>query len=110
MPVIRGESWLKTLRTWILSNFTHLPPYPLSAYIERTPYEISMPSYGISVKTVNEGSTWNNGFLVKAYPEFPIHFTIGMTGCAFSILLNSYLAGGGELDKDFVKFVGMFGL
>ena len=77
-----------------------------SAYVERTPHEICLPSYGISVKTVNEGSTWNNGMLVKVHPEFPIHFTIGMTGCAFSILLNAFFASGGELDKDFVQFIG----
>jgi len=65
-----------------------------------------LPSYGISVKTTNEGSTWNQGFVVKAYPEFPIHFTIAMTGCAFSILLNSFLASGGELDGNFIEFVG----
>ena len=80
--------------------------YVFAAYVERTPYEISIPSYGIGIKPKHEGSIWNRGILVREYPEFPIHFTIGMTGCAFSILLNSFLATGVEIDKEFNEYVG----
>ena len=76
------------------------------AYVERTPYEISIPSYGINIKPDEEGSTWNAGVLVRKFPEYPIHFTIAMTGCAFSILLNAYLSTGGELERDFLDFIG----
>ena len=79
-----------------------------SAYVERTPYEISIPSYGINVKTGQEGSTWNSGILVNKFPEFPVHFTIAMTGCAFSILLNSFLARGVEMHEDLATDIGKY--
>ena len=80
--------------------------YFVSAYMERSPYEISIPSYGINVKTSDEGSVWYAGHQVRKCEELPVLFTIGMTGCAFSILLNSFLADGGEVCKNYAKFVG----
>ena len=84
------------------------PPHKLLfiAYVERSPYEISIPSYGINVNPKHELSTWHAGYVVREVPELPIYFTIGMTGCAFSILLNSFLANGGELSKDFSSYLG----
>lgn len=77
------------------------------AYMERTPYEVSFPSYGISYNTTDDASTWYSGFRVHRCPELPLHFTIAMTGCAMSILLTSYVETGGELDKCFLEHVGM---
>ena len=33
---------------------------------------------------------------MRKTPEYPLHFTVGMTGCAFSILLNQYFKYGDE--------------
>ena len=71
-----------------------------TAYVERSPHEIYLPSYGIGLKPEDEGSIWNNGIKLRTTsPEYPLHFTVGMTGCAFSILLNQYFKNGTEGGK-----------
>lgn len=90
---------------WIVNQLLFI--MIIVAYMERTPYEVSFPSYGISYNTTDDASTWYSGFRVHRCPELPLHFTIAMTGCAMSILLTSYVETGGELDKCFLEHVGM---
>ena len=65
-------------------------------HTEISPHEISIPSHGVGLTPEDGGSVWSNGFLVRKTPEYPLHFTVGMTGCAFSILLNQYFKYGDE--------------
>ena len=67
-----------------------------TAYVERSPHEIYLPSYGIGLKPEDEGTVWKNGIKLRSSTEYPLHFTVGMTGCAFSILLNQYYKNGTE--------------
>ena len=76
------------------------------AYVERTPYEISYPSYGINLKTADETARWHCGFRVRQCPEFPLHYTIAMVGCFFSILLVTYFKKGGEINKKYENCIG----
>ncbi|CAK8685039.1 unnamed protein product [Clavelina lepadiformis] len=76
-----------------------------SAYIEHSPFETNIPSYGIGVSPENFGSAWCAGYLVKKQPEVPLHFIVGITGCAFAILLNQYAKYGGEIQKELVEFI-----
>ena len=80
--------------------------YLFLAYVERSQDEIYFPNYGIGISPKNEGSYWSNGFLVRPCPEYPLHFTVGMVGCAFSILLNHYLKFGDETESLFMKKIG----
>ena len=64
--------------------------------MERSAHEIYIPSYGIGFKPEDEGAVWNDGIRLLPGPEYPLHFTVGMTGCAFSILLDQYLKYGDE--------------
>jgi len=66
-----------------------------------------MPSYGIGLKPEDEGALWSNGIRVQPGPEYPLHFTVGMTGCAFSILLNQYFKYGDEGGSILFNTLGM---
>ena len=74
--------------------------------MERTPHEMSFPSYGINIQSKDDACTWCHGFCAWKCPEFPLHFVIAMTGCAFAILLNSYYETGCELERKFLDYVG----
>ncbi|XP_076809591.1 cytosolic phospholipase A2-like [Clavelina lepadiformis] len=75
------------------------------AYYEETPFEVSLPEYGIGLSPDTVGSTWTGGFLVDKLPELPLHFSQGMTGCAFSILLQDYLKNGNERASDLGDYI-----
>ena len=74
--------------------------------MERTPYEVSFPQFGISMKPSDETAVWNCGFRARQCPAYPLHFTIAMTGCAFAILLGPYVKSGEELDVNFRNIIG----
>ena len=76
--------------------------------MERTPHEISIPSYGINIKTNDDASSWYHGFCVEHFREFPLHFTVAMVGCAFAVLVKSYIETGGELDKKLMEAIGKY--
>ncbi|CAK8682180.1 unnamed protein product [Clavelina lepadiformis] len=75
------------------------------AYLEQTPYEVALPEFAMGLAPDTVGSTWTGGFLVNKRPEFPLHFSQGMTGCAFSILLQTFLKDGNEDSVELSKFI-----
>nr|XP_039274774.1 cytosolic phospholipase A2-like [Styela clava] len=70
----------------------HVREYlPMSEFwdeVEMTPYEVSLPSYGINIPTEQFNSSWGNGILQKELPEPPLHYLMGASGSAFAILLS----------------------
>ncbi|XP_076809592.1 cytosolic phospholipase A2-like [Clavelina lepadiformis] len=75
------------------------------AYYEETPFEVSLPEYGIGLPPDTVGSTWTGGFLVDKLRELPLHFSHGMTGCAFSILLQKFIKKGSERSADLSDYI-----
>ena len=76
------------------------------AWVERTPYEVCVPSYGVAVKSRDEGSKWNAGVAVRKCPELPLHYNVAMTGCAFAIFPIPYFSSGDEAGTKFVECLG----
>ena len=74
--------------------------------MERTPHEISYPSYGINIPIKDEAAVWQCGFRVHQCYELPLYYTVAMTGCSFSILIGSFLKTGGEINERYMKFIG----
>lgn len=70
----------------------HVREYlPMSEFwdeVEMTPYEVSLPSYGINIPTEKFNSSWGNGILQQDLPEPPLHYMMGASGSAFAILLS----------------------
>jgi len=52
------------------------------------------------------GSVWSSGFLARKCLELPLHFIQGMCGCAFSILLKTFLEKGVEVSEDLLAYIG----
>nr|XP_002125337.3 cytosolic phospholipase A2 [Ciona intestinalis] len=84
------------------------PANEFYAYMENTPHAVSFPGYNIESEPQKCGSLWDQGFVLRESPELPLHFYMGCTGCAFSILLNSLIKNGGETSKHFLNFVESF--
>lgn len=57
-------------------------------WYEFTPFEVSIPKYGVCMKMEDFGSKFYMGQKVKGFQEFPLHFLYGLWGSAFSILLK----------------------
>jgi len=57
-------------------------------WYEFTPYEVSIPKYGISVPIEKFGSKFYMGNSVTDHKEFPLHYFYGVWGSAFSILFK----------------------
>ncbi|CAK8684780.1 unnamed protein product [Clavelina lepadiformis] len=75
------------------------------AYLEETPFEISLPEFAVGLPPDTVGSSWCGGFLAYRKPEMPLHFSQGMTGCAFSILLQTFINNGTENSSELSKFI-----
>ena len=80
----------------------------ISAYVERTPHEIYIPNYGIGLRPQDETASWNHGIRLETGPEYPLHFTVGMTGCAFSIILDQYFKYGDEAGNSLFNELGKY--
>ncbi|CAK8695640.1 unnamed protein product [Clavelina lepadiformis] len=81
---------------------------PISSYhahVEITPFEFAIPEYGIGIDAKFAGSSWTNGYLARHRPEGSIHFYIGMVGCAYSVLLATFLRQGTERNSKYLKYI-----
>jgi len=74
--------------------------------VEISPYDVGVPACGISVPAETCGSTWNGGFLSRKCPELPLHFFQGMCGCAFAVLLKTFIDNGGETYEYLLQQIG----
>ena len=74
--------------------------------MEITPFEFAIPEYGIGIDAKFAGSSWTNGYLARHRPEGSIHFYIGMVGCAYSVLLATFLKQGTERNSKYLKYIG----
>ena len=77
-----------------------------AANVENTPFEVAIPSYGISIRPQDWGSQWNNGIITRKCEEFPMHVLLGAAGSAFAINMNEYKNKGLEESNDFISVVG----
>ncbi|XP_039256233.2 cytosolic phospholipase A2-like [Styela clava] len=62
---------------------------PMSEFwdeVEMTPFQVSLPGYGINVSTENFNSRFCNGILLDRLPEPPLHYIMGSSGSAFAIM------------------------
>ena len=73
-------------------------------WYEFTPYEVSIPKYGVNFKTSDFASKFFMGEKIKSFPEVRLHFLYGIWGSAFTIQFKRLLQekgrnGHGEILK-----------
>ena len=73
-------------------------------WYEFTPYEVSIPKYGVNIKTSDFASKFFMGEKIKSFPEVRLHFLYGIWGSAFTIqfkrlMLEKGRNGHGEVLK-----------
>ena len=60
-------------------------------WYEFTPYEVSIPKYGVNFKTSDFASKFFMGEKIKSFPEVRLHFLYGIWGSAFTIQFKRLL-------------------
>ena len=69
-------------------------------WYEFTPYEVSIPKYGVNIKTQDFASKFFMGEKIKSFPEVRLHFLYGIWGSAFTIQFKRLMLG--------AKYLGFF--
>ena len=62
-------------------------------WYEFTPYEVSIPKYGVNIKTSDFASKFFMGEKIKSFPEVRLHFLYGIWGSAFTIQFKRLMLG-----------------
>lgn len=73
--------------------------------VSMTPFEFSIPAYGINLPSEEFNSLWRNGILQQKLPEPLLNYLLSTSGSAFGIIEGDFKYTT-EIDPDFWKYIG----